>query len=149
MNRWPFRVWLFFFLFAASGLGGKLAFAQSQPAAATSCKLQSADGSIKHVILIIFDNVHLNRDNPNVPSDMELMPHLLNFIGSKGTLDRLPRLQPNGQSSVGLPADSADARHSGYVGVHRRPARQPNHRQRLGPGGSGLLRDNWNATSPS
>jgi len=87
MNRWPFRAWLFVLFLATSGLSGKLAFAQSQPSDAKSCKLHSADGSIKHVIQIIFDNVHLRRDNPNVPSDMEQMPHLLNFIRSKGTLD--------------------------------------------------------------
>ena len=87
MNRRPFRVSLFVFCLAASGLSGKLAFAQSQPSDAKSCKLDSADGKITHVIQIIFDNVHLRRDNPNVPSDLEQMPHLLNFIRSKGTLD--------------------------------------------------------------
>ena len=87
MNRWLFRVWLIVFSLAASGLGGELALAQSQPSDATSCKLNSVDGRIQHVIEIIFDNVHLHRDNPNVPSDLEQMPHLLNFIRSKGTLD--------------------------------------------------------------
>jgi hypothetical protein len=87
MNRWPFRTWLVVIFLAASGLIGKPAFAQSQPSDAKSCKLDSADGRIKHVIQIIFDNVHVHRDNPNVPSDMEQMPHLLNFIRSKGTLD--------------------------------------------------------------
>ena len=86
MNHWPFRVWLFVCFLAAYGLGGKLALAQSQSSDATSCKLQS-DGRIQHVIQIIFDNVHFHRDNPNVPSDLEQMPHLLNFIRSKGTLD--------------------------------------------------------------
>jgi hypothetical protein len=42
-----------------------------------SCHL--ANG-IKHVVQIGFDNVHFFRDNPNVPSDLELMPNLLNFI---------------------------------------------------------------------
>jgi hypothetical protein len=87
MNRWPFRTLLCVLFLVASGLSGKLAFAQSQPSDAKPCKLHSADGRIKHVIQIIFDNVHLRRDNPNVPSDMEQMPHLLNFIRSKGTLD--------------------------------------------------------------
>jgi hypothetical protein len=41
---------------------------------------------IKHVIMLRFDNVHYFRDNPNVPSDLELMPNLLNFIESNGTL---------------------------------------------------------------
>jgi hypothetical protein len=41
---------------------------------------------VKHVIQIQFDNVHLRRDNPNVPSDLEQMPNLLNFLESQGTL---------------------------------------------------------------
>jgi hypothetical protein len=38
------------------------------------------------VIQITFDNVHFFRDNPNVPSDLEMMPHLLNFIEQNGTM---------------------------------------------------------------
>jgi hypothetical protein len=49
------------------------------------CRLQSSRGAIKHVIYIQFDNVHSERDNPNVPSDLELMPHLLNFLKNNGT----------------------------------------------------------------
>jgi len=48
-----------------------------------SCHL--ANG-IKHVVQIGFDNVHYYRDNPNVPSDLEMMPNLLNFIESNGTM---------------------------------------------------------------
>jgi hypothetical protein len=40
---------------------------------------------IKHVIQIGFDNTHFFRDNPNVPSDLELMPSLLNFFENNGT----------------------------------------------------------------
>ncbi len=40
---------------------------------------------IKHVVQIGFDNVHFFRDNPNVPSDLEMMPNLLNFFTSNGT----------------------------------------------------------------
>jgi hypothetical protein len=59
----------------------------SRPLAASSgCQLNSARGDIKHVIYLIFDNVHFLRDNPNVPSDVEQMPNLLNFIRSNGTL---------------------------------------------------------------
>src|SRR3954454_1962843 len=54
--------------------------------AATSCQLNSHNGKIKHVVFTIFDNVHFLRDNPNVPSDLEQMPNLLNFIRSNGTL---------------------------------------------------------------
>ena len=57
------------------------------PPVAAGCQLQSGNGKIKHVIYLIFDNVHFRRDNPNVPSDLEQMPHLLNFIRSNGTFD--------------------------------------------------------------
>src|SRR6266487_3413434 len=62
------------------------AAAQAAPAAAGGCTLQSATGDIKHVIYLQFDNTHFLRDNPNVPSDLEQMPHLLNFIRGNGTL---------------------------------------------------------------
>ena len=55
-------------------------------AAVTGCQLGDK-GKIKHVIYIQFDNVHFLRDNPNVPSDLEQMPHLLNFLKDNGTLD--------------------------------------------------------------
>jgi hypothetical protein len=55
-------------------------------AAAPACQLNSAKGQIQHVIQIQFDNTHFLRDNPNVPSDLEQMPHLLNFIQNNGVL---------------------------------------------------------------
>ncbi len=48
-----------------------------------SCQLGNG---VKHVVKLVFDNVHFFRDNPNVPSDLELMPNLLNFFESNGTL---------------------------------------------------------------
>jgi predicted transcriptional regulator len=51
-----------------------------------SCQLNSAKGNIKHVIYIQFDNTHFRRDNANVPSDLEQMPNLLDFITGNGTL---------------------------------------------------------------
>src|SRR5690349_5924687 len=59
--------------------------AQAAPAGTSSCKLGS-NGNIKHVIYIQFDNTHFTRDNPNVPSDLEQMPNLLNFIEGNGTM---------------------------------------------------------------
>lgn len=50
------------------------------------CQIKSAQGNIQHVIYIQFDNTHFMRDNPNVPSDLEQMPNLLNFITGNGTL---------------------------------------------------------------
>src|SRR5271156_5285729 len=41
---------------------------------------------VKHVVQITFDNVHFFRDNPNVPSDFQLMPNLLHFFENNGTI---------------------------------------------------------------
>ncbi|MGH3393793.1 MAG: hypothetical protein ACRDPO_03800 [Streptosporangiaceae bacterium] len=41
---------------------------------------------IKHVVQIGFDNIHFFRDNPNVPSDLELMPNLMHFIDNNGVM---------------------------------------------------------------
>jgi arylsulfatase A-like enzyme len=60
--------------------------AASQSASA-GCQLNSPGGQVKRVINIVFDNVHLRRDNPNVPSDMEQMPNLLNFLQNNGTVN--------------------------------------------------------------
>ncbi|HWY30630.1 MAG TPA: hypothetical protein VNX46_07760 [Candidatus Acidoferrum sp.] len=56
------------------------------PAGTAGCSLQSANGQIQHIVYIQFDNVHFTRDNPNVPSDLEQMPNLLNFFETNGTL---------------------------------------------------------------
>src|SRR5262249_27793718 len=52
----------------------------------TSCRLGNGSGRIEHVIYLQFDNTHLRRDRPEVPSDLEQMPHLLDFIRENGTL---------------------------------------------------------------
>ena len=66
---------------AAYAAKGTLAARHHKPA--NTCHL--ANG-IKHVVQIGFDNVHYYRDNPNVPSDLELMPNLLNFFEHHGTM---------------------------------------------------------------
>jgi hypothetical protein len=60
--------------------GGGISLAQN------TCQLKSPKGAIQHVIYVQFDNTHFRRDNPNVPSDLEQMPHLLNFITGNGVL---------------------------------------------------------------
>jgi hypothetical protein len=68
-------------------VAGGGAEAQSTPVAApSSCSLPGQNGAIKHVILLHFDNVHFTRDVPNVPSDLEQMPHLLNFLNENGVV---------------------------------------------------------------
>jgi hypothetical protein len=49
----------------------------------TRCELGNG---VKHVVNIVFDNTHFTRDIQNVPSDLEQMPALLNFIKDQGTL---------------------------------------------------------------
>ena len=60
--------------------------AAAAPVASGGCQLNSAKGNIQHVIQVQFDNTHFVRDNPNVPSDLEQMPHLLSFIENNGVL---------------------------------------------------------------
>lgn len=64
---------------AALACGANEAFANAPDA----CQLGAG---IEHVVYIQFDNVHLERDNPNVPADLEQMPNLLNFLRDRGTL---------------------------------------------------------------
>src|SRR5262245_44888851 len=69
----------------APGTAGAARVSPARPAAdpRESCQLGNGD---KHVIEITFDNVHFFRDNPNVPSDLQLMPSLLQFIENNGTM---------------------------------------------------------------
>jgi hypothetical protein len=71
--------------------GAALAIVTGSAEAATapvqaSCHFQSPGSKIKRVVLLTFDNVHLRRDNPNVPSDLEQMPNLLKFMTDNGTV---------------------------------------------------------------
>jgi hypothetical protein len=50
------------------------------------CKLGNGSGDIKRIVYVIFDNTHLSRDAAKVPSDLEQMPHLKDFLTSNGTL---------------------------------------------------------------
>src|SRR5215468_2206285 len=54
--------------------------------AEAACSVQSNGNKIKHVVHITFENVNLRRDNPNVPSDLEQMPNLLNFLLQNGVV---------------------------------------------------------------
>jgi hypothetical protein len=65
---------------AVSGRGGATA------TAAGPCQLGTKAGQVKHVIYLQFDNTHYRRDRSNVASDLEQMPHLLNFLKGNGTL---------------------------------------------------------------
>lgn len=69
--------------FAAASSANPIQSASTDP---DRCRLDSPDGKIQHVVYMQFDNLHFTRDNPNIPSDIEQMPHLLNFIEQNGTM---------------------------------------------------------------
>jgi hypothetical protein len=73
------------------GLSGPiLAVALVTPgtAAASTLSLSSCHlaAPYQHVIYVQFDNTHLARDNSSVPSDLEQIPNLRNFLVNNGTL---------------------------------------------------------------
>ncbi len=72
---------------AAALTTGMVTHSTASASAAGPCQLGNKDGNIKHVIYLQFDNTHYSRDNPNVASDLEQMPHLLNFLKGNGTLE--------------------------------------------------------------
>ncbi len=59
---------------------------QASPSLTCASGLPSSNARIKHVIYLVFDNTHYARDRSNVPSDLEQMPNLLNFLKGNGTL---------------------------------------------------------------
>jgi hypothetical protein len=74
---------------AMAATGGTARAAAPASAAALAGESSSTcdlGNGVKHVVTITFDNVHYFRDNPNVPSDLELLPNLLNFIEGNGTI---------------------------------------------------------------
>ena len=71
-------------LLLAAMLAAVAAFRPGTAAAQQSaCNLGNG---VKHVVYIQFDNVHFRRDNPNVPSDLEQIPNLLNFLEGNGSV---------------------------------------------------------------
>jgi hypothetical protein len=92
----------------AAGPPGPPAGPPGPPNPASSCHL--ANG-VKHVIDIVFDNVHVNRDNPNVLSDIEQIPSLYNFITKNGTL-----LTNNHTPMIGHTANDLTTNFTGLYG---------------------------------
>jgi hypothetical protein len=88
-------------------LGASASSAAANDPPAGSCQLGNG---VKHVVEILFDNTHYNRDNPNVLSDLEQMPALKNFITDNGTL----------LSNMHTPliAHTADDSLTGYTGLY-------------------------------
>src|SRR6202171_4586961 len=78
------------FVVAAVAMGWQVAapaatLAHEQPSKSAESTCELGNG-VQHVINVVFDNTHFVRDNPNVPSDLQQMPALLNFITGQGSL---------------------------------------------------------------
>jgi hypothetical protein len=73
------------FVLAASATPGSAATRVQTPHVYSDSACHLGNG-VKHVIQITFDNVHFFRDNPNVLSDLEMLPNLTHFIEGNGTL---------------------------------------------------------------
>ena len=95
---------------ASGGLAGRPAAAEASTTAASQSTCQLGNG-VQHVIEITFDNVHFNRDNPNVLSDLEQMPALKDFVTSQGTL-----LSNNHTPLIAHTADDTITNYSGLYG---------------------------------
>jgi hypothetical protein len=73
-------------LVLSTAVAGAAAIGAAPPAAGADPSGCQLGNGVKHVVEIVFDNVHFFRDNPHVPSDLEQMPHLLDFLESNGTV---------------------------------------------------------------
>jgi arylsulfatase A-like enzyme len=82
-------------LLAAAAIVGGTAIAQpgDAPGSGASaaggngrCRLHSDNNRIQHVVYIQFDNVHFRRDVANVPSDLEQISNLREFLVGNGTV---------------------------------------------------------------
>jgi hypothetical protein len=80
-------------------------------APSAACDIGGPTGQVKHVIEVVFDNVHFNRDNPDVLSDIEQMPALEHFIEDNGTL-----LSNNHTPLIAHTADDTITNYSGLYG---------------------------------
>src|SRR3954447_15806122 len=62
--------------------------ASGRQVAAVGCQLGGSGQAshIQHVIYLQFDNTHYRSDQAGVASDLQQMPHLLDFLQSNGTL---------------------------------------------------------------
>src|SRR5271165_879202 len=93
-------------------IGGSQVVASAGTAATAHSSDQSNQcqlgNGIKHVVQIGFDNVHFFRDTPNVPSDLELMPNLLNFIEQNGTKFSNRHTPLNAHIAEELPTTATD-----------------------------------------
>ena len=92
--------------------------AAAQDPAGNGCHLGHG---VKHVVQLTFDNVHFFRDNPNVPSDLQMLPNLLDFFTRNGTF--------LSNSHTPLIAHTADDLLTTFTRAVRRPGRHAGQQQ--------------------
>ncbi|MBR0871344.1 hypothetical protein JQ633_13330 [Bradyrhizobium tropiciagri] len=68
--------------------------------ALAACELRSRGGTSTRVVQIQLDNLHLRRDTPNVPSDLEQMPHLREFLTHDGIIGSNHQISPLAQTAT-------------------------------------------------
>jgi hypothetical protein len=73
-------------LLASNAGAAQSAVARSTAVATTDASGCQLANGIKHVIILQFDNVHNEQDNPSVPSDLQQIPALRKFLVNNGTL---------------------------------------------------------------
>jgi hypothetical protein len=72
-------------ILAAGPATSALAAPAASPSVASGCRL-GPNNAVRHVVYVQFDNTHFLRDRATIPSDLEQMPHLLDFMKNNGTL---------------------------------------------------------------
>src|SRR5262249_44061959 len=92
---------------AVTGTVVTLTIGAEASTAAQQCQLGNG---VQHVIEITFDNVHLFRDNPNVPPDLDLLPPLKTSREQNGTF--LSNVPPP------MTAPTADDSLTTYTGLY-------------------------------
>ena len=152
-------------------LSGTLDRAGATPTTPASIASESSctfgNPHVNHVIQITFDNVHFNRDNPNVLSDIEQMPALKNFIESNGTLlsnNHTPLIAHTANDTItdytGLYGDRNGIGISNDYGLYSGPVATPpnanasefgsfNYWTASSPSGNGSPAQPYSATSPA
>jgi hypothetical protein len=74
------------------------------------CALHARGGEVKHVVQLLFENLQLRRDDQAIPSDLEQMPHLLQFLVDGGTIGT--------RHDASLPAETSTDILSILTGLH-------------------------------
>jgi hypothetical protein len=150
-----------------SGLGTDAGATPTSATIASESSCAFGNPNVHHVIQITFDNVHFNRDNPNVLSDMEQMPALKSFIENNGTMlsnNHTPLIAHTANDTItdytGLYGDRNGIGISNDYGLYSGPAATPpaanaseygsfNYWTASSPSGNGSPAQPYSATSPA